>query len=248
VTTELLKVENISKSFGGLKAVQNVSFSVNSGEILGIIGPNGAGKTTLFHLISGFLLPDAGCVTFNGRKITGLKPHQISLSGLTRTFQIVRPFRELSVIDNVSVGALSHCADVKQAQQFSGDVLQQIRMRDIGNQRANNLTLADYKRLELARILATKPKLILLDEVMAGLTPAEIDQMIELVQTLVKKGITVIAIEHVMKAIMALSDRIVVMDNGQVIATGKPQEITTNRQVIQAYLGSKYVLSNDSQS
>lgn len=245
MTTEFLSVENLSISFGGLKAVQNVSFTVKPGEIVGIIGPNGAGKTTLFNLISGFLKPDTGTITFDGTKITGLQPHTISKLGLTRTFQIVRPFKEFSVLDNVTVAALSHYQDVKKAQEFSGEILNRVRMRDIGDQQANNLTIADYKRLELARILATKPKLILLDEVMAGLTPAEINDVIDLVRDLVQSGITVIAIEHVMKAIMTLSDRIIVMDNGQIIASGLPEEITKNAQVIKAYLGSKYVVSNN---
>jgi branched-chain amino acid transport system ATP-binding protein len=238
---EALVVRNLSKRFGGLRAVQNLSFSINEGETVALIGPNGAGKTTSFHLITGFHRPDEGSVTAFGRDIVGLRPHDICAHGLARTFQVARPFGGMTVLANVMTGAFLRdkrpevaCAKAYEAIEFVG-------LSAKAHTPARDLTTIDQRRLEMARALATEPRLLLLDEVMAGLNPSEIDQAVALVGKLSKRGLTIIIVEHVMRAIMAVARHIVVLDHGQKIAEGGPKEIVKNQEVVRAYLGSGYV-------
>jgi branched-chain amino acid transport system ATP-binding protein len=236
----LLEVRGVSKHFGGLRAVHRVSFGLEQGEILGLIGPNGAGKTTLFHVISGFLAPDEGRVTYAGEDLAGLRPHDVCARGMVRTFQIARPFLRLSVLENVIVGALERVRHRRQAVAIAEEVLTLTGLADKAAARGHGLTLPDRKRLELARALATGPKLLLLDEVMAGLTPTETARLIELIRTVHARGVTVLLIEHVMKAVMSLSQRVLVLSYGELIAEGRPGEIVRNPQVIEAYLGEDF--------
>ncbi len=236
----LLELKGISKSFGGLKALSNVSLSLEEGEILGIIGPNGAGKTTLFNTITGFFNPDGGEIRFKGERLIALKPHQICQKGLVRTFQIVKPFLQLSVLDNVIVAALNRSKTTREAIEKASKTIELIGLKEKEDTLATGLTLPHRKRLELARALATDPKLILLDEVMAGLTPAEVDELIRLLKTVHQQGITILLIEHVMRGLMALSKRVVVLNYGEKIAEGTPEEVVRNRQVIEAYLGEEF--------
>ena len=233
----LLDVVGVRKHFGGLQAVSGASLDVAPGEIVGLIGPNGAGKTTLFHLISGFLAPDEGEVRFDGVDTRGLRPHQVCRRGLARTFQIVKPFQGLTILENVRVGALARTRAFGEATRKARDVLALVGLDDRASRVAGGLTLADRKRLELARALATEPRLLLLDEVMAGLTPVETARMIELCRTINAGGIAILLIEHVMSAVMTLSRRIVVLNQGAVIATGPPGEIARDPRVVEAYLG-----------
>ena len=233
----LLDVVGVGKRFGGLQAVSGASLDVAPGEIVGLIGPNGAGKTTLFHLISGFLAPDEGEVRFDGVTTRGLRPHQVCGRGLARTFQIVKPFHGLTILENVRVGALARTRTFGDATRKARDVLALVGLADRASRVAGGLTLADRKRLELARALATEPRLLLLDEVMAGLTPVETARMIELCRTINAGGIAILLIEHVMSAVMTLSRRIVVLNQGAVIATGPPGEIARDPRVVEAYLG-----------
>jgi branched-chain amino acid transport system ATP-binding protein len=235
-----LKIENLSKSFGGLTAVNHVTFQVKEGEILGLIGPNGSGKTTLFNLISGFLTPDQGSIHLGGESLVGLKPHQICKRGIGRTFQIVKPFSHLSVMRNVRAAVFNWEREISGANRRSESLLEFVGLWPKRNEPAGSLTLAERKRLELARSLATHPKFLLLDEVMAGLTPVEQQQMIELVKKVRVEGITIIVIEHTMRIIMTLSDRIVVLCFGEMIAQGAPQEVAQDPNVIKSYLGEKY--------
>jgi len=230
----------VSKSFGGLKAVSQVSFEMNAGEILGIIGPNGAGKTTLFNTITGFLRVESGEIWFNGEKIIGLKPHQICQKGMVRTFQLVKPFLEMTVLENVLVAALNRAKTIKEAREKAMRTIELVGLKEKKDTLAAGLTLGHRKRLELARTLATEPKLLLLDEVMAGLTPTEVDALIRLLQDVNHRGITILLIEHVMRGLMALSKRVVVLNYGQKIAEGVPHEIVKDRQVIEAYLGEEF--------
>ena len=236
----LLTVEGVSKSFGGLKAVSGATFTLAEGEMLGLIGPNGAGKTTLFHLISGFLRPDEGRVRYAGEDLAGLRPHDICQRGMVRTFQVTRPFPRLSVTENVLVGAMERVAHRREALAIAEEVLALTGLAEKGGHMGQSLTLADRKRLELARALATRPKVLLLDEVMAGLNPTETGRLIELIRTVHARGITILLIEHVMKAVMALSQRILVLNYGELIAEGSPETIVKNPKVIEAYLGEGY--------
>jgi len=227
----LLAVNNISKSFRGLKAVSDASFEITEGSINALIGPNGAGKTTIFNMVAGVFPPDSGSISFQGKPIHGLRPDQICAAGIGRTFQIVKPFAGLSVLDNVMVGGF-----LRRALAIL-DKLQLGAKRDLP---ASSLTLPDRKRLEVARALATRPRLLLLDEVMAGLRPTECDQMVEVFRELNRRaGLTILLIEHVMRAVMALAQHIGVLHHGEVIARGTPQEIVRDPQVLECYLGEE---------
>ena len=239
----LLTLDRVTKRFGGLTAVREVSLTVAAGDLLGIIGPNGAGKTTLFHVISGYFRPDEGRVVFDGRDITGQPAHAISRLGLTRTFQIVKPFGNLSVLDNVMIGALTRVASTRQARAEAAGVIDLCGLGPHASVRARTLPLALRKRLEVARALATRPRLLLLDEVMAGLNPTELVAMIDLIRRLHAEGLTLIVIEHIMAAMMRLAQRIVMLHHGVKIAEGTPREIASNRRVIDAYLGEEFVLA-----
>ena len=233
----LLQVKKVSRFFGGLAAVKDVSFDINKGEIVGLIGPNGAGKTTLFNVVNGFYPPSRGEVLFQGRRISGLKPHQICKRGMARTFQVVKPLQRMSVLDNVIASAYLRATDRKQAHESALDILQFTGLADDRNVISKGLPLGKRKRLEIARALATQPELLLLDESFAGLNPAELDESIGIIGKIKDKGITIMIIEHHMKVIMAISDRIVVLSYGEKLAEGTPQEIGRNPQGIEAYLG-----------
>lgn len=240
--TALLEVDQVSKRFSGLRALQDVSLAVPEGAIVGLIGPNGAGKTTCFNVIAGVYRPDAGEVRFAGKRIDGWRPDQICRAGVGRTFQLVKPFAGLSVMENVIVGALNACAGVREAQDKAAQVIEQLGLGAKRDQMASSLTLPERKRLEVARALATGPRILLLDEVMAGLRPTEMDHMVVLFRDLnAKLGLTILLIEHVMRAVMALSSRIVVLHHGEVIASGTPQEVTRDPAVLECYLGEEAV-------
>jgi len=240
--TALLSVNGVAKQFRGLLAVDGVTFDVADGEIFAVIGPNGAGKTTLFNMIAGMLVPTSGSVTFAGERIEGLAPDKICRRGIGRTFQIVRPFPALTVEDNVIIGALLHRHDVDDARAHAGDVLRRLDLYVKRNQTASSLTLPDRKRLELARALATDPKLLLLDEVMAGLRPMEVDGVVATLRELNREtGLTILLIEHVMRAVMALAARILVLHHGAAIAEGTPDAVVRNPAVIDSYLGAEAV-------
>jgi branched-chain amino acid transport system ATP-binding protein len=235
--TPLLDVMGVSKAFGGLRAVQDVSLQVPAGSLTALIGPNGAGKTTLFALMSGFIRPDQGRVLFNGQDITGQAPHVNAALGLTRTFQIVQPFAAQTVRENIAVGAHLHVRDRASALSCAEEVAHQVGLAPQLDKPAGDLTVAGRKRLEMARALATRPRLLLLDEVLAGLNPQEINEMIPVVQGLVTQGVTVLMIEHVMQAVMHLAQQVWVLAQGQLIAHGSPTEVTQDERVIEAYLG-----------
>ena len=235
----LLEVRDLTKRFGGLVAVDSLSFAVNAGETVSIIGPNGAGKTTVFNLITGFQSPTSGEVVFDGMSLAGMKPHEVSRAGIGRTFQVVKPLRGLSVFENVLVGAFARSSHRDQARRIAEDI---IRFTDLGTHRdavADGLPIGLRKRLELARSLATGPKLILLDEVMSGLNPTESREAVELIKKLKDElGISAVAgVEHVMQIVMSISDRVIVLNHGRKIAEGKPEEVAADQGVIAAYLG-----------
>lgn len=236
---DVLTVKGLTKSFGGLVAVKNVNFSVSEGEILGLIGPNGAGKTTIFNLITGFIKPDAGLIVFKGENVVGAPPHVIVRKGIARTFQLVNPFGNMSLIDNVSV-ALYGKKGIRSAEK-AVEILALTGLAHRKNELAKNLPHGDLKKLEIARALATEPDLLLLDEPFAGLSFEEVSELMELVNKLNEKGLTIIIVEHVMRVIMKLSHRVVVICDGEKIAEGKPLEITENKRVIEAYLGGEVV-------
>jgi len=240
----LLEVKNITKRFGGLVAVKDFSLDVDRGQIKALIGPNGAGKTTAFNCVAGFYRANEGKVIFDGKDITSLRPDQICKLGLSRTFQVVRPFRGISVLDNVMVGAFARTNDAKVARAKAEEVLEFFEMSNMIKMTASGLPIASRKRLEIARALATEPKMILLDEAMAGLRPAEADQVIAMVRKMcVEKGIAILLVEHVMKIVMALAEQIIVLHHGEMIAQGSPMEVVSDPQVVDAYLGEAYVES-----
>jgi branched-chain amino acid transport system ATP-binding protein len=234
----LLQVQNLTKRFGGLKAVHNVSFDIRAGEIVGLIGPNGAGKTTLFNLISGILHPEEGDIVLDGQPLNPLSPPRRSLAGLGRTFQVVRPFA-MTVLENVMVPLLARNPHMKQARESAMQMLARLRLEHLAEAQPDSLTLAQRKRIEVARALATRPKLLMLDEVLAGLNPTEISENLPIIRQVHEQGVTIFIIEHLMDALMAVSQRVLVMDQGALIASGTPQEVTSNECVIKAYLGEE---------
>jgi branched-chain amino acid transport system ATP-binding protein len=235
----ILKVEGITKCFGGLVAVNGLDLEIEKGEIVGLIGPNGSGKTTIFNLLSGFCIPNRGRVVFKGEDITGLKPHEICTRGLARTFQIVQPFPKMTTIENVMVGGFCRERDFAGCLQKSEKILSFVEMIKKRSMLAEELTIADRKCLELARALATGPSLLLLDEIMAGLTRTEWENVLEIISSIKKEGVTILLIEHVMKAVMKISERIIVINHGTKLCEGKPEQVANNKQVISAYLGDQ---------
>ncbi|WP_170386330.1 ABC transporter ATP-binding protein [Ruegeria atlantica] len=241
MTQPLLKVDRISKRFGGNQAVKETSFHVNKGEILGLIGPNGAGKTTAFNMIAGYLESDTGDVVFEGVSIKGRKPWDICKAGIGRTFQLSKPFGDLSVRENIMVGGFARSADRKRIASRADEVVDFLDMKDVAEMDALDLTAFDRRKLELGRALATEPKLLLMDEVVAGATPSEATEMVELVKKIRDTGVSILIVEHVMHVIMNLSDRVIVLDFGNLIADGNPHEVVNDPDVMKAYFGEKYV-------
>lgn len=234
----VLELEEVTKRFGALVALRNVSISVGQNEVVGLIGPNGAGKTTLFNIVTGFLKPDNGVVKLFGENITGLQPHQIAARGVARCFQIVKPFLGMTVEESVLVGAYLRTGDEKIARKRAEEAMNLVGIENLRNKYAKELNSPQLKLVELARSLATEPKLLLIDELVAGLTPTEVDQMITLVRKINKEfGITVLLVEHVMRFVMNISDRVYVLNYGEVISYGKPEEVSRDAKVIEAYLG-----------
>jgi branched-chain amino acid transport system ATP-binding protein len=236
-----MQLTDLTKTFGGLYAVDELDIDLNQGEILGLIGPNGAGKTTVFNLITGLLKPDEGEILFEDSSVLNLKPHNICELGITRTFQLVKPFAGMSVLENVMVGSFHLTKDPAAAKKEARKVIDYLELTHLRNMKAGSLTISDRKHLEIARALATKPKLLLLDEPMGGMNLAELDGMMEQIQRIRDDGITIFIIEHVMKALMAISDRVAVLHHGRKIAEGAPQEVSKKQEVITAYLGEEYL-------
>lgn len=242
----ILNVENVSKRFGGLLALDEVSFKVRQGDILGVIGANGSGKTTLFSIISGFVEPTAGSVQLQGVEMAGRRPHEVAQHGIGRTFQIVRPFPDVSVFDNVVIGALAHEHKVGHAKARAAEVLDLCGLYEKRNLLGGALPLVDRKRLEIARALAGNPNVLLLDEAMAGLRPREVDAALELIKAIHDQGVTLLIVEHVMRILMGLADRVLVLNHGQVIAEDAPTVVSRDPNVIEAYLGKKYAQTQQS--
>lgn len=235
----LLEVKGVSKSFGGLMALCDVSFDIKEGEVVGVIGPNGAGKTTLFNLINGFFAPNCGEVRFQDSRIDGLKPHKICGRGVARTFQVVKPLQRMSVLDNVIASSFLHCPSIEEATEHARKTLEFTGLTPVAEKISKGLPLGLRKRLEIARALATQPKLLLLDEACAGLNPSELDENIRIIRRIHESGVTILIIEHHMKVIMSISQRIVVLSYGRKIAEGLPQEVASNPEVVTAYLGGE---------
>ncbi|MEM6462762.1 MAG: ABC transporter ATP-binding protein [Pseudomonadota bacterium] len=235
----MLEVRNLNKSFAGLQAVQNVSFGVEKGQIVALIGPNGAGKTTTFNMIAGALKPTSGHVIFEANDITGTPPAQAARMGIARTFQVVRPLAGMSVLENAKVGPLAHGRSMTEAESDATEALEAVGLTPKAGEEANALTLPDRKMLEIARCLALKPKLLLLDEAMAGLRPAEADQLVETLRQVNQRGVTILLIEHVMRVVMSIAEQIVVLHHGERIAAGKPEDVINDPNVIQSYLGTR---------
>jgi branched-chain amino acid transport system ATP-binding protein len=233
----ILDIQHVSKFFGGLAANADVTFSMEEGMIMGLIGPNGAGKTTLFNCITGYYPPSRGDVLFQGRRINGLEPDRVCLLGMARTWQKVRPLAKMTVLDNVMVGALARTGSLRVAREVAAEQLRIVHLEHKDSFLAGGLPIGERKKLEVARVLATRPRLLLLDEVMGGLNPAESEEIIQLILEIKRRGLTQMVIEHDMKAIMRISDRIVVLNSGEKLAEGSPQEIVTNPEVVTAYLG-----------
>lgn len=237
----LLDVKGISKRFGGVQAVKDLSFHLDEGEILGLLGPNGAGKTTAFNMVAGFFRPDDGSVLFEGREIIGKRPWDVCAAGIARTFQLSKPFGGLSALENIMVGGFARALDREAVRARAEELVAFLDLAAKRDVDAHDLTAFDRRKLELGRALATEPRLLLMDEVVAGATPNEAGEMVELVKKVRERGVTVLIVEHVMKVIMGLSDRVIVMENGALIADGKPQDVVNKPEVLKAYFGERYV-------